>query len=87
VLAGRSDDHYRRRGLANIERIRMELVERETIDALLRVDLRDYVGRFGLYRLVCLFKAVAEDLAAQSSDAARLAQALDRVLTSMDRDL
>lgn len=64
----------------------MESEQRETIDTLLRVDLRDYVGRFGLYRLIQLFKDVADDLASHSADAARLAEALDRVLTSIDRD-
>lgn len=65
----------------------MESEQRETIDALLRVDLRDYVGRFGLLRLTQLFKEVADDLAPHSTDAARLADALDGVLSSMDRDL
>ena len=64
----------------------MESEQRETIDALLRVDLRDYVGRFGLFRLTHLFKEVVDDLAPHSTDAARLADALEQVLASMDED-
>lgn len=65
----------------------MDPDQREAIDRLLRIDLRDYVGRFGLYPLTRLFKDVAEDLAPHSRDAARLADALEDVLASMEGDL
>lgn len=65
----------------------MDPDQREAIDSLLRIDLRDYIGRFGLSALTRLFKEVADDLAPQSRDAARLSDALDEVLSSMDDDL